>query len=199
VQITLYDLPSRPGKRGVGHRHERWGGERWTRQCPRAGVIAGRILSIREWSGCAQTNGTFAYVQKRVVLTPQRLASSLAEVLQTQPGEQDHIRKATVSNKPDHRGERAIAVKTIAQGKSDCLRCPVCSCAFFLHKFAHETAGAARIRLSLRPLFFGRVRHIRSNLGRGASRECEGASIDSSLRAQRSNLPIRLRRHGLLR
>src|SRR5882672_10175050 len=24
--------PSRPGKRGVGHRHERWGGLRWTRQ-----------------------------------------------------------------------------------------------------------------------------------------------------------------------
>jgi hypothetical protein len=36
-------LPSRPEKRGVGHRHERWDGERWTRRCPRAGVIAGRI------------------------------------------------------------------------------------------------------------------------------------------------------------
>jgi hypothetical protein len=36
-------LPSRPGKRGVGHRHERWDGERWTRRCPRAGGIAGRI------------------------------------------------------------------------------------------------------------------------------------------------------------
>ena len=56
-----YDLASRPGKRGVGHRHERWGGERWTRQCPRAAVIAGRILSIRERSIGAQTNGTDAY------------------------------------------------------------------------------------------------------------------------------------------
>jgi hypothetical protein len=36
-------LPSRPGKRGVGHRHERWDGERWTRRCPRAPVISGRI------------------------------------------------------------------------------------------------------------------------------------------------------------
>jgi hypothetical protein len=61
VQIRLHDLPSRPGKRGVGHRHERWGGERWTRQCRRASVIAGRILSIREWPQCAQTNGIEAY------------------------------------------------------------------------------------------------------------------------------------------
>jgi hypothetical protein len=43
MQILLHDLPSRSEKRGVGHRHERWDGERWTRQCPRAGVIAGRI------------------------------------------------------------------------------------------------------------------------------------------------------------
>jgi hypothetical protein len=27
-----YLAPSRPTKRGVGHRHERWGGMRWTRQ-----------------------------------------------------------------------------------------------------------------------------------------------------------------------
>jgi len=30
---------------------------------------------------------------------------------------------------------------------------PVCSCAHFLVHIAHETAGAARARLSLRPLF----------------------------------------------
>ena len=38
---------------------------------------------------------------------------------------------------------------------SDALRCPVCSCAAFLALFAHETAGAARIRHSLRPLNLG--------------------------------------------
>jgi hypothetical protein len=32
TQITLYPLPSRPDQRGVGHRRERWGGLRWTRQ-----------------------------------------------------------------------------------------------------------------------------------------------------------------------
>jgi hypothetical protein len=47
---------------------------------------------------------------------------------------------------------------------------PVCSCAF-LCRFAHETAGAARIRLSLHPLVFRRV-EIHAKLGRIAPREC---------------------------
>ncbi|MDO8398197.1 MAG: hypothetical protein Q7T45_10290, partial [Bradyrhizobium sp.] len=52
---------------------------------------------------------------------------------------------------PILRGEREISRKAIAQGMSDVLRCPVCSCAPFSHNFAHETAGAARIRHSLLP------------------------------------------------
>ena len=51
------------------------------------------------------------------------------------------------------RGEHAISRKAIAQGMSDCLRCPVCSCSHSSVHIAHETAGAARIRHSLRPLF----------------------------------------------
>src|SRR5882757_9841601 len=51
------------------------------------------------------------------------------------------------------RGEHVISRKAIAQGMSDVLRCPVCSCAAYLAQSAHETAGAARIRHSLRPLF----------------------------------------------
>ena len=31
AQITLYPPLSCPSERGVGHRHERWGGMRWTR------------------------------------------------------------------------------------------------------------------------------------------------------------------------
>src|SRR6266446_1999289 len=53
---------------------------------------------------------------------------------------------------PILRGEREISRKAIAQGMSDCLRCPVCSCAIFVLPFAHGTAGAARIRHSLLPL-----------------------------------------------
>jgi hypothetical protein len=52
------------------------------------------------------------------------------------------------------RGEYVISRKAIAQGMSDVLRCPVCSCAHFLVHIAHEIAGAARIRHSLRPLTF---------------------------------------------
>src|SRR6266536_601435 len=64
----------------------------------------------------------------------------------------------TVTNKPAHRGEHEVSRKAIAQGMSDCLRCPVCSCAPFLRTLAHETAGAARTRHSLRPLFKRRKR-----------------------------------------
>jgi hypothetical protein len=46
---------------------------------------------------------------------------------------------------------------------------PVCSCAFFLVQFAHETAGAACTRYSLLPLF-SRDK-FRAKLGRTPRRE----------------------------
>ena len=54
-----------------------------------------------------------------------------------------------------HRGERVISCKAIAQGMSDVLRftCMLMR-ALFVH-VAHEIAGAARIRHSLRPLISG--------------------------------------------
>jgi len=62
---------------------------------------------------------------------------------------------------PVHRGEYGAAVKTIAQGKSECLRWTCMLVCVSFAQFAHETAGAARIRLSLRPLDFeGRYRCI---------------------------------------
>src|SRR3954463_2284424 len=61
---------------------------------------------------------------------------------------------------------------------SDVLRCPVCSCALFLVHDAHETAGAARIRHSLRPLNW-RGRNDLQNFGRDAPRECEAVSTIS--------------------
>ena len=56
-------------------------------------------------------------------------------------------------NKPAHRGEHEVSRKAIAQGMSECFRSPVCSCAPNAQFLAHETAGAARTRHSLRPLF----------------------------------------------
>src|SRR2546430_5175763 len=85
--------------------------------------------------------------------TPRRTAKScgpdaamLASSLWSNP-------QVTVANKPAHRGERDISRKTIAQGMSECFRCPVCSCAPTVQFLAHETAGAARTRHSLRPRF----------------------------------------------
>src|SRR5437879_5905298 len=54
-----------------------------------------------------------------------------------------------------HRGERAISRKAIAQGRPECSRCPVCSCALLFTQIARETAGAASTRSSLRPLSSG--------------------------------------------
>ena len=83
--------------------------------------------------------------------------------------------QVTVTTSPLHRGEHEVSRKAIAQGMSECFRCPVCSCAPTMCILAHETAGAARTRHSLRPLFGGRGNSIAS-LGRNARRECEVAS-----------------------
>jgi hypothetical protein len=59
--------------------------------------------------------------QKRVVLTPVVWRQVLKKL--TLPRGDGGNRAST------HRGERAISRKAIAQGMSDVLRCPVCSCA----------------------------------------------------------------------
>src|SRR5438552_15175843 len=78
--------------------------------------------------------------------------------------------QVTVANKPAHRGERDISRKTIAQGMSECFRCPVCSCAPTVQFLAHETAGAARTRPSLRPPF-SREAPALPNLGKPCGKE----------------------------
>src|SRR5205823_10491006 len=50
-----------------------------------------------------------------------------------------------------HRGELEVSRKAIAQGRPECSRCPVCSCALLFAQIARETAGAASTRSSLRP------------------------------------------------
>src|SRR3954454_24496512 len=51
-----------------------------------------------------------------------------------------------------HRGDHVISRKAIAQGMSDVLRFTCMLMRALLVHIAHETAGAARIRHSLRPL-----------------------------------------------
>src|SRR6186997_3151438 len=62
------------------------------------------------------------------------------------------------------RGEHEVSRKAIAQGRPECCRCPVCSCAVLLAQIARETAGAASTRSSLRPLFSRRANED-ANLG----------------------------------
>src|SRR5829696_574729 len=78
---------------------------------------------------------------------------------------------------PDNGGKRAVlreehevSRKAIAQGRPECCRCPVCSCAVMLAQIARETAGAASTRSSLRPLFSKRANED-ANLGRNAPRD----------------------------
>src|SRR6266536_6716999 len=96
------------------------------------------------------------------------------------------------------REEHEVSRKAIAQGRPGCSRwtcmlvCRLLPCAL-----ARETAGAARTRSSLRPLFSRRANED-ANLGRSAPRERE--TISTSLRAKRSNpLSPHARKDGLLR
>src|SRR5438067_8540107 len=82
------------------------------------------------------------------------------------------------------REEHEVSRKAIAQGRPECSRCPVCSCAVLFAQIARETAGAASTRSSLRPLTSKRATED-ANLGRKAPRDRE--VISTSLRAQRSN------------
>ena len=104
-------------------------------------TIVGRVAVD---AGSADNERHESVRQRRVVLTP---------VSWRQVAQSDFLRSDGGNRASAHRGERVISRKAIAQGMSDVLRCPVCSCAAFLAQFAHEIAGAARIRHSLRPLF----------------------------------------------
>jgi hypothetical protein len=80
---------------------------------------------------------------------------------------------------------------------------PVCSCAFFFVHFAHETAGAARTRSSLRPLLGGRIVNssgANARRGRGVVfmyRHCERSEA-IHLAAQRKNGLLRFARNDEL-
>src|SRR3954469_20343627 len=62
--------------------------------------------------------------------------------------------RAMVSQKAGSPGRSRISRKAIAQGRPEASAKPVCSCANLVATIAYETAGAARTRSSLRPLYF---------------------------------------------
>src|SRR6266571_2686832 len=97
-------------------------------------------------AGSADSERRESVRRSRVVLTPDAGVKFRGNKL---------LRNDGGNRASAHRGERVISCKAIAQGMSDVLRCPVCSCAHLFVHIAHEIAGAARIRHSLRPLDFG--------------------------------------------
>src|SRR5207245_10103093 len=73
-------------------------------------------------------------------------------------------------NKPAHRGEHEVSRNPLRRESRIASAEPVCSCAPFLCSLAHETAGAACIRLPCALLLL-RVK-IDATLGRIAPRQC---------------------------
>jgi hypothetical protein len=94
-----------------------------------------------------------------------------------------------VAKEPAHRGEHEVSRKTIAQGMSECFRCPVGSCAPNAQFLAHETAGAARTRHSLRPLFSRRDNEFGNNSGKTCRENADAHSIVIVREGGRSSIP----------
>ena len=95
TQITFISPLSCPSERGVGHRHERWDGMRWTQ-----GVLKTKALFLRTEKSCGPDAST--------------LASSSWEA---------SFLGATVAKKPIAGESTKEAVKTIACGDAGSFRC----------------------------------------------------------------------------
>jgi hypothetical protein len=110
---------------------ERWDGMRWTRRHRARKRIAGRD-QLRERSSGRADERCRSVRQNRVDLTPQWSASSLWKASRPDRARMNQLSAGDGGEKsPILRGEREISRQAIAQGMSDVLRCPVCSCAAF--------------------------------------------------------------------
>ena len=137
-------------KRGVGHRHGRWDGMRWTRQRRARLRLQGgspvsdrsarrRPMMLRTAKPCGP--GTRCWCQAGGGFSNPTGFRSTANP------------PATVTRRIRRRGELVISRKAIAQGMPDCSACTCMLVCVFYVQFAHEIAGAACTRCSLRPLF----------------------------------------------
>jgi hypothetical protein len=107
-QISFLFAPSRPGKRGVGHRHERWDGMRWTRQRRRARQSQGGSSGTCERTAGAETNGADAD-GKAVWFWHPLLVSSRRRRCWADRVWQNLNPSMTVTRRIRHRGERGIS------------------------------------------------------------------------------------------
>jgi hypothetical protein len=137
-------------------------------------------------AGGAQDESAECGRRRRVVLAPRRWCQVCVK-----------SRRRRWPKSPEHRGERAVIRKTIAwgmPGESGVTCMLVCAFYPILHT---RPWGASSARHSLRP-FQGRGDRNQANLAQthaARMRRC----VLPSLRAQRSNPPLSLLRHGLLR
>ncbi len=127
TQISGITPPVSRQMRGVGHRHER------AVRCDGRGRRDRRVRLKRTAKSCGSDVAVLA------------LRSGEAKLLRDNGGKRAVLR-----------GEHEVSRKAIAQGRPECSRCPVCSCAVLFAQIARETAGAASTRSSLRPLERGR-------------------------------------------
>src|SRR5215207_1196754 len=152
-------------------------GLRWTRWRPRARDIAGRPQAL-SW-GCERS---IRARRATLLRTAKACGSGTRGWCQAGGGcsKPNRVRSAVNPAATEARGirlreERAISRQTIAQGRPDALRWTCMLVCALLCAIAHETAGAARTRSSLRPLF-RRGPSNQAQLGRVAPRERTGIS-----------------------
>ena len=147
ITRTTPAIPSR--KRGVGHRHERWGGLRWTRQRQARKMFAGRASVSEHWPRRRTALKRFRYCFGRHALG--RLKSVAKEAAYGKTVWSWHpwlVSRRRRFAKPDRatraanspvteargirlRGELGISRKTIAQGMPGCSGCTcMLVCAF---------------------------------------------------------------------
>jgi len=154
--------PSRPDKRGGSRSSRTWVGMRWTRMA---------LQDERHMKRTAKSCGPDA----------PTLASSSRKTLPW----------ATVANKPGHRGEHDISVKTIAWGMPGDSGVTVVTTLVCSFHFACEAAGASRARHSLRPLF-SESGMLLAKLGRITPRDREAVCLPSLREAKRRSNPYLL-------
>ena len=175
-QLHLHAIP--PHEEGRTRRHDTWGAGCGGREAPARArhcrAILGFVLeTVSDQS--AQDERRYCVRQKRVVLAPVAGVKS-AEVFASPTGSRKTVNSPAMEARGIRlQGERAISRQTIAQGRPDALRWTCMLVCALLCAHAHGTAGAARTRLSLRPLSSSRVA-IDAKLGRIAPRDREAAS-----------------------
>ena len=160
--------------------------------------IAGRDEPRERFSRATRRMTLLAYGEAVWSWRPL-LASSLRRRCRSNRADKAVNSQTTVTRRIRRRGERGVSRKAIAQGMSECFRSPVCSCAPNAQFLAHETAGAACTRHSLRPLVLKRDKRIWKARAKRAARMRNHAKPSLRRAKRRSNPWSDESRDGLLR